>query len=245
VERMKLLISDLDGTLLGDDSALDAFHDWYDRTNGQIGLVYSSGRFLNSIVASIEEFRLPKPAAIIGGVGTEIYDNLAGRRIAGWPRIPFGWNPEIVRSTCAAFSELQEQPQHLSSRCKISFYASELDDVFLARLSNALHRAGQAVAIVYSSRRDLDILPAGSNKGAAIVYLVERWGISRDDLIVAGDSGNDRDMFQQGCRGIVVGNAQPELRQLRDANIYHAEQSHAAGVIEGLEYWLGESCAAL
>jgi sucrose-6F-phosphate phosphohydrolase len=240
VERMNLLVSDLDGTLLGDDGALDRFADWRDRTRERVLLVYSSGRFLDSIRSSIEDSNLPQPDAIIGGVGTEIFDNRAGRRIIGWPQEPFGWNPHIVRATCTAFGELLEQPRQFVSHFKVSFYAADLDECSLDRLSDYLAQVGQEVALVYSSNRDLDVLPARINKGTAADYLAERWRIDRDDVIVAGDSGNDRDMFGRGFRGIVVGNAHPELKSLRDESIYHAAALHAAGVIEGLNYWLGD-----
>ena len=59
-------------------------------------------------------------------------------------------------------------------------------------------------------------------------------------VIVAGDSGNDATMFDEGFRGIIVANAKPELQALRGPRIYRAAQSYAAGVIEGLDHWLVE-----
>jgi hydroxymethylpyrimidine pyrophosphatase-like HAD family hydrolase len=44
-------------------------------------------------------------------------------------------------------------------------------------------------------------------------------------------------MFQMGFRGVVVANAQPELRALVGRYIYHAEQAYAAGVLEGVRHW--------
>ena len=46
-------------------------------------------------------------------------------------------------------------------------------------------------------------------------------------------------MFEQGFRGIVVGNAHPELKALNGSDIYQAEGEFAWGVLEGLEHWLG------
>jgi hydroxymethylpyrimidine pyrophosphatase-like HAD family hydrolase len=46
-------------------------------------------------------------------------------------------------------------------------------------------------------------------------------------------------MFECGFCGIVVGNARDELKQLTGKSIYHARQTHAAGVLEGLGHWLG------
>ncbi|HVC93752.1 MAG TPA: hypothetical protein VND64_08680 [Pirellulales bacterium] len=44
-------------------------------------------------------------------------------------------------------------------------------------------------------------------------------------------------------RGTVVGNALPELAVLAGPHIYHSPLSHAAGVLDGLRYWLAEADA--
>jgi mannosylfructose-6-phosphate phosphatase len=238
VERVNLLVTDLDGTLLGDECALDEFAAWYRHTKGRLRLVYSSGRFPESVRHSIEEHGLPEPDAIIGGVGTEIRDLTTGRRLIGWPPVSYRWNPYIVRATCGLHEALLEQPQHFLSQYKVSFYGYDLDDAFLHQLASDLAAAGQDVTIIYSSSRDLDILPAETGKGASVEFLAERWRIHRERVIVAGDSGNDRDMFCRGFRGIIVGNAQLELKSLEHPGVYRASKSYAAGVVEGLEHWL-------
>jgi hydroxymethylpyrimidine pyrophosphatase-like HAD family hydrolase len=59
-------------------------------------------------------------------------------------------------------------------------------------------------------------------------------GVPRRRTLAAGDSCNDLDMLS-AARAIVVGNATPELRAaLRGTDTYLAEDTHAAGVLEGL-----------
>ncbi|MFU8773321.1 MAG: HAD family hydrolase, partial [Anaerolineales bacterium] len=41
----------------------------------------------------------------------------------------------------------------------------------------------------------------------------------------------------KSAKGIVVGNADVELKRLKGPNIYHANNNYAAGVLEGLYYW--------
>ena len=63
---------------------------------------------------------------------------------------------------------------------------------------------------------------------------------SLDEMLVAGDTGNDRSMFDlPDVRGIVVGNALPELRAIGEGNprVFNARRTHAAGVLEGLVHW--------
>jgi sucrose-6F-phosphate phosphohydrolase len=238
MDRMNLLVSDLDGTLIGDDRALREFADWFDAVRGQFRLVYTSGRFVESVMGSIEQNGLPMPDAIVGGVGTEIYDVSAARRIVTWPPSVFEWNPYLVRSVGEMCRELTLQPEHMLSHYKVSFYGRELEQSFIDYLVQQMSSVGLRVTVIYSSRRDLDILPAEANKGEAAAFLAHRWQIDTERIIVAGDSGNDADMFRAEYRGIVVGNAQPELRSLKSPRIYHAKSKFAGGVLEGLAYWL-------
>jgi sucrose phosphatase-like protein len=230
-------VSDLDGTLLGDDLAMRAFADWFETARDQFRLVYTSGRFIESVMGSIERNRLPIPDAVVGGVGTEIYDVAAARRIVTWPRSIFEWNPYLVRSIGETFRELTLQPEHRLSHYKVSFYGRNLDQSFLDRLMLHMTSAGLRVNMIYSSHRDLDVIPAEANKGEAATYLASRWHIDSERIIVAGDSGNDADMFRAEYRGIVVGNAQPELKRLKSPRVYHATAAFAGGVLEGLQHW--------
>lgn len=68
-----ILISDLDDTLLGDKNCLEEFNNLIISKKEKFFLVYSSGRFKNSILSLMEEENLIQPDAIICNVGTEIY----------------------------------------------------------------------------------------------------------------------------------------------------------------------------
>jgi hydroxymethylpyrimidine pyrophosphatase-like HAD family hydrolase len=133
----------------------------------------------------------------------------------------------------------------LQSEYKISCYGNNLDERFLTNLRQQFADLGRAVEIVYSSERDLDILPAGTNKGTAVAHLAKHWQIDPSRVIIAGDSGNDARMFGCGFCGIVVGNAKPELQALDDANAYRASGTFAAGVLEGLDFWLSNDRLAV
>jgi sucrose-6F-phosphate phosphohydrolase len=233
-------VSDLDGTLLGDNASLKVFARSLADVRHSVRLAYSSGRFYRSVCRSIEEFELPKPDAIISGVGTEIFDVSFGGRISEWPQLRGEWNRETVITTCLELPGLELQPAEFLSEYKVSFYGFDLDGDVLHSLRHRLTSAGQAVSIIYSSNRDLDVIPRGVHKGAAAAYLARRWYIDDEQIIVAGDSGNDLSMFLAGFRGIVVANAQPELRSLAGSNVFHSTGCFAAGVTEGMRHWCGD-----
>ncbi len=77
-------------------------------------------------------------------------------------------------------------------------------------------RPGVEVALNRTSypERDLvilDILPAGSNKGGALLRLAARWGIGPGELMAIGDNWNDLSMLDAAGWPVLMGNAPEDL----------------------------------
>ena len=84
----------------------------------------------------------------------------------------------------------------------------------------------------------MDFIPIRASKGLAIRYIAFRWGLPIENLIVAGDSGNDEEMLRGDTRGVVVGNYSKELEKLRGSErIYFAEKHYANGILEGIQHF--------
>jgi sucrose-6F-phosphate phosphohydrolase len=241
MDGRQLVVSDLDGTLLGDESALDRFADWYERVRDRVALVYASGRFCPSIRESVVTTNLPEPAAIIGGLGSQVRCFPSGGELFDWPTAqPPHWEAAAVRVALSPLANLELQPEEFQSDFKVSYFLIDATADDLRTIDAALRHYGLACEVVYSSREHLDVLPRGVNKGTAARQLARHWQLDEGSVIVCGDTANDLAMFQQGFRGIIVANARDELKQLAGENIYLARRSHAAGVLEGLRHWLGK-----
>jgi len=234
------LISDLDGTLLGHDDSLQAFADWCAPRRQRLRLVYNSGRLFDSIAEAVATTPLPPPDAVICGVGTEIRCFDTGLRLCDWPPSAAAWCATTVRRLLREERRLELQPDEFQSEWKVSYFAHFASAEFVNSICQRLSSAGLRFELIYSSQRDLDVLPAGVDKGRAAKHLIEQWRIDSGSVVVAGDTGNDIALFRQGFRGIVVGNGHSELRTLRDPSIYQAAQTCAAGVLEGLQHWFPE-----
>jgi mannosylfructose-6-phosphate phosphatase len=238
VDDKFLIVSDLDGTLLGDDGALEEFAAWLEPRREQFLLVYNSGRFPDSVRQSIAKSSLPTPDALIGGVGTQIEFFHSRQSFDRWPDLNGYWDADVVRETLANDARLQLQPKQFLSDFKMSYFADKATSEELTGWQVKLQAAGLRVRMVYSSQRDLDFLPAGCDKGTATACLAQYWRFPVERVIACGDTANDCALFVEGFLGIVVGNALDELKSLDAPNIYHAQACYAAGVLEGIEHWV-------
>lgn len=241
---MRLLATDLDGTFLGDEAS--TLQLWRELDDAGITVAFSTGRHLDSILGLYRELGTSRRATTcICMVGTEIWerhdDGYRPDR-SWWEAIGSGWDRAAVDTLVGRISGVRSQPGEWQSQFKVSFYLDRPPDAGVDDIRNVLERAGLRCRVVYSGGRYLDILPEGAGKGAAVAWVAEHSGLSREDVVVAGDSGNDLDMMtpELGFRSIVVGNASPELRQHDGPRVYHATATHASGVREGLVHlgWL-------
>jgi len=236
--RKSMLASDLDGTLLGDPAALDQFAEWAAGNRDSLLLVYVTGRFFGSVVEAVRTSSLPDPDAVIAAVGTNIHKYPGGEILKEWhDQVCNHWNAHTVRQSLENQESLQLQEEEFQSEFKVSYYSENADSRKLEALLQRVKSAGVDAEIIYSSNHDLDFLPAGMNKGAAVAFLADRWRGPAGNIIASGDTGNDRSLFERGFHGIVVANAQPELKTIEAPNIYHARSPYARGVLEGIRYW--------
>ena len=141
-----------------------------------------------------------------------------------------------IAKALAGLAGITVQPDIYQHLQKSSWYLHDADEMTLAGIEERLANAGIAARLVYSSNRDLDILPDGVDKGAALSWLCRQLGLSHDDVVVAGDTNNDRSMFDlPGVRGIVVGNALAELKAIADdrPEIYSARALSPMAFLKG------------
>ncbi|MEU9236056.1 trehalose-6-phosphate synthase [Streptomyces subrutilus] len=231
----RVLVADLDGTLLG-GSASDRrrLREALER-HPDIVVVFATGRSLDSVQELLRDDALaPRPDWIIGDVGASVVSGarmtrlgaLENRLRAGWP------GTERVRAALRRFSRLVYQ-EHVPQEGRCSYYLAPED------LTEDLKAAVRALGCSwsYAGDRYFDVLPAGAGKGQALRLLGRMLGWDRRALLVAGDSRNDLSLFHLVTRAVLVGNAESALVSAVPARtgLYQSCLPGAAAVLEAME----------
>jgi sucrose-6F-phosphate phosphohydrolase len=239
-----LLITDLDNTLVGDLAALNLLNDrlMQSRQQQETLLVYSTGRSLTSYRHLCSTVSLLPPDVLITAVGTEIYQGNGAHLHTQWSaHLKQSWDRTLVQEIAGHFIVLEPQPDSEQRPFKVSYFLdAAIADPVMTELSGALESQGLCCQLIYSGGKDLDILPQNADKGKAMQFVQTQFEIDDLHTVACGDSGNDIALFRQN-RGIIVGNAQPELLNWHYQNPashrYLATAHFAAGILEGLAYF--------
>lgn len=241
---MNVLISDIDGTLLGDEGGLKAFNEYIDTIRDKIFLVYASGRSYEEYLSAIKHDGLIYPDAVITSTGADIYVKSGGgfELDESWHREinTDGWDVDKIRGMMESLPGLTGQTAR--NKYKASYYMSMTEQKELEKaVVNMIKKSGVGAKIIASHGIYLDILPIKCDKGGAARFLMNRLGFNDDNVIVAGDSENDVDLFMKFKHGIIVGNAHHAMKMMLKGGDYYEAKKHAAsGLLEGLAYYAGK-----
>lgn len=236
----KFIVTDIDNTLVGDDSALEEFVQLLNKLPSNLSFAVATGRTIDSTFKVLKKNNVPFPDIIISSVGTEIYYNYQDKLIysTGWEaHINNQWDRNRIKELLSRFDFLQYQEEEKQRKFKVSYYTSDVPQN-LKKVHDILVHNKIKTNVVFSHGQYLDILPYRASKGKAIRYLSYRWNIPYENILVAGDSGNDKEMLKGDMLGVVVANYSEELESLRNQKrIHFAGRKYAGGIIDGINHY--------
>jgi sucrose-phosphate synthase len=233
-----LLAADVDGTLLGDERGEAWLRAFVRRYPASVCLALVTGRSLASVMELVEAGRLPQPDYVCGSVGTELVachdpENSLGKKYAAQVS---QWDLETLYALGEGEGIRRQEFLEGQPRFQAGFYwdgETETLAAFRSRLAQ-----WDECRVVVSYNKYIDVLPTPLGKGNAARFLQQELGLDPERVVVAGDSGNDSEMFDTGFKGIVPHNAQDELKVVACRPWhYHSPLPVARGVLDGLRHF--------
>lgn len=241
----RLVVADLDGTLIGEDGilspatmkAVTALHD------AGIRFTIATGRTFAG--ASRYATALKVNAPIILYQGGEIREFPSGAVL--WSQaIPLPLAHEFIhfaRERCLSINAYVDDRTYTEKESSETSYYAQLGGVpvqpvgdllaFLRRPPAKLlviaepetvdriapgfeERFEGRLGIVRSHRRFLEATPLGVHKGTGVGWLTGHMGIQREAVAAIGDNDNDAEMVAWAGLGIAMGNASPAVKAVAD-----------------------------
>jgi len=234
----RLLVTDLDGTLIGAGDVTRSLVSWCRRR--QVAIVYNTGRTWASARMLLRDLGLPWPDALVTGVGTEIRYRRGGPPDHAWQDwVSARWDRQAVEAVARTLGfELVRQPPIAQGRFKVSFEV--LEPAIAAEFFARLQQARLWVHGMLTEDRWVDVIPFRAGKGAAAAHVTMRLGLSPENMLAAGDSENDIGLLSRSGPAVAVGNATRNLLGRLSPPVFRAHQPEAAGILEGMRHfgWL-------
>jgi len=238
--RDRAIFSDLDQNLMGDPDSLHRLSEVVRQNRKQVSFGIATGRRIDSALAVIKKYHIPQPDILISSMGTHIHYGKALTEDDFWlEHIDHDWKRHRVHRVMSGIPGLELQPGIEQSEFKISYYYDPKHAPTIEEITAQLRQKEITANVVFSFGQYIDIVPSRASKGQALRYVMQRLDIALDHVLVAGGSGADEDMMRGNTLAVVVANRHhEELSQLENLEgIYFAEQSHAAGVLEAIDYY--------
>ena len=229
----------------------------------EVCLVYVTGRHLTLVEQAIVDYALPQPDFAITDVGSKIYQSTdhGWREMTLWDeQIAPDWNGQShaqLKQALSSISALALQEEEKQNRFKLSYYLDlNLDkDTIIAAMAAILHERGVHASLIWSVDEPaqiglLDVLPQNATKLHGLRFLQKHLGYARQEVLFAGDSGNDLPVLGSDINAVLVANASDEVKMLalkmvsragNQATLFLARNdgfalggNYAAGVLQGI-----------
>lgn len=237
---IKLIATDMDGTLLDDSKRLpENFDDVVNKLfEKKIKFVISSGRSFCALKAQFEKYLenmsfICDNGAYVVDCGELIYVSLLPKDIVtrcidlceqnGYTLLLCGKNGTWHNSKSAASQK--EISQYYNNQVFVNDLNTVDDDIFKAAVfeeggietdgyKKLLSAFSEDCSVQLSGRYWVDLMPQGATKGTALKRLENRIGIGYEETMAFGDYLNDIDMLNNSYYSFAMSNAHDSIKQV-------------------------------
>lgn len=258
---IKLIVSDIDGTLIGTDETLkEEFHQLKEFVKKHnIPFTLASGRCYEEVKDFAEEFEVKLPIVVNNGAaavkdgnflwGNTMKGNILRKAIEyadelemaivtsdGISNKSYRHN-DYIRNQIEKFGRYEEiyrpnEDEWDTVNIQKLLIIDPLPDGRIDSVLEHLEPYKDMLNIVRYNARSVDIMPASTNKAEGILNVAKMLGIDISEVMAIGDAQNDIEMLNTVGVGVAVANAESELKEVAD---YVCESPNAGGVFEAVK----------
>jgi Cof subfamily protein (haloacid dehalogenase superfamily) len=263
----KLIVTDLDDTLLRDDQTISERSKQTVKKALDKGIIVAiaSGRMYSSALPYAKALGLTGP--ILCCQGAQIADIETGRSIR-ITNVPLSLAMEVLRFAeqrglyvqyyspdIYFFEKTCEQSEYyrrtsgihgeeLGRKCSETLSEPPVKLLIIAEpqqirqaYTEAVQQFGDQLAIAISKSNYLEFTHPDANKGKSVEGLAQLLGVPREQVMAVGDALNDLPMLQFAGLGVAMGNGDETVKAQADAVTTSNEEDGVAAAIE--KYALG------
>ncbi|EMR13402.1 alpha,alpha-trehalose-phosphate synthase [Methylophaga lonarensis MPL] len=236
----------------------------------EVTLVYITGRHRQLVEKAIRSYQLPEPDYLVTDVGSKVYQfqQQQWQEMSQWQQeIAKDWSGKSHQQLKLALQDIEGlklQEFSKQNTHKLSFYLPVYHDnqSVMATMQQRLDELGVKATVMWSIDELtniglLDVLPARATKLHALEFLQQHLQFAAEQVVFAGDSGNDLPVLVSEFQSVLVHNASNEIKQLAvllsqdnghpsqlllatDPDPLGMNGNYSAGVLQGVWHFMPE-----
>lgn len=145
-----------------------------------------------------------------------------------WTAGPWGWLADLSKGyPKISYVKSAAEIERPVNKLQIMDDEEAIQKVF----DEACSRFGERFSIYRTTPKQLEVLPLGFSKGAAVERLMKENGWKRDEVAVFGDGENDVSMLEAVDHSFAMGNARDYVQQKAR---YVTDTNRNNGIVKGL-----------
>ena len=263
---IKLILSDMDGTLLDDEARLPAeFDAMMEKLRARdVMFAPASGRQYHSLVDTFPDYAdsflfISDNGTMVKQYGQELFSDVIERQRAIDLLNSVNTLDGIYNVFCGkekAYLLKEKQPERYMDELTKYFRAVELVDRFETiaddpikvsfftagadadtKIYPLMKQHEVSMQVVLASAYWVDITNKGANKGMAVRKVQERLGISPEECAAFGDYMNDKEMLESVYYSYAMANAYPTIKEVAR---FEAESNANHGVMRQIQAFLDQ-----
>lgn len=151
------------------------------------------------------------------------------RALTGYENFP-DWFKEYIKVSRIPVDDLRERVY--SGKFNIEKMLVSFDDMTLRQqLYDEMHNDPE-LSVVFGNSFNVEITAATASKGHSLLKLAGELGIMPEQIMVCGDTMNDRTMFEAAGLAVAMGNADEEIKAMADDVTLSNDEDGVAAAIE-------------